>query len=320
MKQSVNLCDRNHFLLLKAIAILSVIIGHIGNFTGKTWFTPLGGFGVAIFLFCSGYGLTISAKNGGGVKNYWFKKIINVYLPFFIIECITSFIFKRSFLAFILDITFIKMSHPYGWYMQYLFVCYLIFYLIFVLIKNEKFQNIVFIILGLVSFFIFPNLQAEQALSFVLGIIAARYIDANTINKNKLILIGSCLIVLGIIFLAIKQIPYCRMANHYVITFLNLSLKLSLAMGVILISFIIGKYIKFLLPIGKISYELYLVHGYFIFVISKNLFKNFVLNSTVFIIFVFLVSAIFYIMNLQISKIFRRMMNSEPQKNIDNKQ
>lgn len=60
-------CSKQHFQILKGIAILVVMIGHCGNNSGVTWFTPLGGIGVAIFLFCSGYGIecSLSANRGG---------------------------------------------------------------------------------------------------------------------------------------------------------------------------------------------------------------------------------------------------------------
>jgi peptidoglycan/LPS O-acetylase OafA/YrhL len=65
--------SKEHFQYIKGLAILAVIIGHIGNFSGKARFTPLGGIGVALFLFCSGYGLTKSYEKNG-LENYWMKK------------------------------------------------------------------------------------------------------------------------------------------------------------------------------------------------------------------------------------------------------
>lgn len=65
MNLNIKFCDKKHFIILKGIAIVAIVICHVGNLSGKTWFTPLGGIGVAIFLFCSAYGLTLSAKNGG---------------------------------------------------------------------------------------------------------------------------------------------------------------------------------------------------------------------------------------------------------------
>lgn len=306
MEKNVKLFDKNHFLILKAIAIIAIMIGHVGNFSGKTWFTPLGGFGVAIFLFCSGYGLSVSAKNGG-VDRYWTKKFINVYVPFFIIEVIAALILNRNFKTFILDIAFIDISHPYGWYMQYIFICYLLFYIAFKFIKNQKSIIVVFLLLGILSFFIFKNLQAEQALSFAVGIAAANYEKIKQIQKTKLFILGLVLIIIGISFLAIKQMPNIRALNHYVITLLNLIIKLFTAIGVVFISYSLSVLFGFLTPVGKISYELYLVHGYVIVIVSKNIFKNFVLNSFIFLLVVLFISWIFYLINSQIKKLLNKI-------------
>lgn len=67
--QTSSFCDKQHFLFIKGIAILCVMISHAGNNSGYTWFTPLGGIGVALFLFCSGFGIWLSLEktSGGGV-------------------------------------------------------------------------------------------------------------------------------------------------------------------------------------------------------------------------------------------------------------
>lgn len=77
--------SKEHFQYMKGIAILIVIIGHVGNFSGKTWFTPLGGIGVAMFLFCSGYGV-MKSYQAKGLRRFWQNKLIAVYCPFVIVE------------------------------------------------------------------------------------------------------------------------------------------------------------------------------------------------------------------------------------------
>ena len=47
----VNPFSKESFIYVKGIAILLVIISHIGNFSGKTWFTPLGGLVLQSFCF-----------------------------------------------------------------------------------------------------------------------------------------------------------------------------------------------------------------------------------------------------------------------------
>ena len=64
----MSFCSKEHFQVIKGIAILMIMVAHAGNNSGVTWFTPLGGIGVALFLFCSGYGIYYSLmKNRGGV-------------------------------------------------------------------------------------------------------------------------------------------------------------------------------------------------------------------------------------------------------------
>ena len=72
---NLSFCDKNHFEILKGIAIVLVITCHMMGNSGVAWFTPLGGIGVAIFLFCSGYGVYYSLyKNRGGTGNVDFLR------------------------------------------------------------------------------------------------------------------------------------------------------------------------------------------------------------------------------------------------------
>lgn len=167
-------CSKEHFQYLKGIAILAVIIGHIGNYSGKTWFTPLGGIGVAIFLFCSGYGLMTSYRNKG-LSLFWKNKLIAIYLPFALVEIITAVILRRGLSDVVLELLFLKRLHPFGWYMQYLIACYLLFWLGVKYISNQKIRIGIWGILAIASFFLFGNLQGEQAISFLSGILFAKY-------------------------------------------------------------------------------------------------------------------------------------------------
>ena len=80
----------------------------------------------ALFLFCSGYGLRCSYADAE-LKHFWKKKIIGVYCAYFLIEIVTAFVFARNFKTVVLDLLLIKPAYSYGWYMQYLFGCYIVF-------------------------------------------------------------------------------------------------------------------------------------------------------------------------------------------------
>ena len=121
---------------LKGLAVLMVVWGHIGACLHVNGIQFIGGVGVSIFLILSGYGLEKSYTNNG-LKKFWIKKLIKVFIPFWIIELIGSiatcdFDIKN----YILDVLFLKPGTAYGWYMGYLFICYCLFYIYKTLIEK----------------------------------------------------------------------------------------------------------------------------------------------------------------------------------------
>lgn len=293
--------SKEHFLYLKAIAILAVIVGHVGNFTEKTWFTPLGGIGVAIFLFCSGFGLSESYQKQG-LHRFWRKKLLGVYLPYFVVEVIAGIVCRRSILDIVLGLVFVKRSHPYGWYMQYLIVCYLLFWLAYKWIPHQTARLILFGVCSLASFVLLPNLQGEQAISFLAGILFSVHGKSRLIPKDralpvsKWVLWGIGLLIVSAVLLALKQLPVVRTQHHYVITLLNLLLKSSFAAGVIAITSVFAPFAKWVGFVGVISYELYLLHGYSLSFIGENVFGTFLLSALGFLAITFACSAIFHLL------------------------
>lgn len=106
--------DKYSSIIIKGVAIILVILCHLGGKTGSVVFTPLGGIGVAIFLFLSGYGLEKSYEKKG-LNNYWKKKISYVFLPYLAIELVASgagLITYKSIINFILDIYYLHKMYP----------------------------------------------------------------------------------------------------------------------------------------------------------------------------------------------------------------
>ena len=124
--------------ILKGIAIIMVIVGHIGSaIPGLRLFTPLGATGVGLFLVCSGYGIEKSYNKNGRI-GYWRKRIINVWIPYAIIELFALPLhIEKGCVSIIKDLLLIETLHPFGWYMQYLFVWYIVYYL-FSFIKKRR--------------------------------------------------------------------------------------------------------------------------------------------------------------------------------------
>lgn len=94
---------------LKGIAILMVIFGHTGYFLASDtrFLYPLSvasGVGVNLFLFMSGYGLTISAsKSSSSPLTFYLKRLSKIYPPMWMI------------IALLLILDFLLLGRTYTW-------------------------------------------------------------------------------------------------------------------------------------------------------------------------------------------------------------
>lgn len=285
-KRKMPLLSQKHFELLKGIAIIAVLICHTGGYSGVTWFTPLGGIGVALFLFCSGYGLTCSYTKTD-LKNFWKKKILSVYATYFFIEIIAAIVLSRSFKSIILDLLLIRPAYIHGWYMQYLFGCYFIFWAAFKFIRQERARLCILLTLSVISFFAFDGLRGEQAFTFVGGILTAEIVKKKELSLYKYYtVIAILLLVLSVALLATKQLPVIRQQNMYMLTFLDLLIKTFVAASIIYLTYAIKLIYKigyaFFCFWGRISYSLYLVHGYLIFIMTNTIFGNYLIRSVIY--------------------------------------
>jgi len=93
---------------LKGFAILAIIFSHIGYFlAADTRFlyplSILAGVGVNLFLFLSGYGLTISlTKKKLTIKEFYKKRLVKLFLPLWLIISV----------FFTLDYFWLKITYP----------------------------------------------------------------------------------------------------------------------------------------------------------------------------------------------------------------
>ena len=102
--------------LLKGLAIMMVIIQHIGQILHISVLNPLGPIGVCLFLFISGYGLSFSYEKNGR-SGYFVKRVLKVYIPYLVsiaLFCVWSFwignISYEFYLAHILPLDWIKQQ------------------------------------------------------------------------------------------------------------------------------------------------------------------------------------------------------------------
>lgn len=206
--------SKQQSLLLKAIAIIFVIMSHTGMF-------PCGGaIGVHLFLIISGYGIYCSLEKN--VEGYWHRRIESVYLPY--LFCTVIFLVVRfvkygrmSFATIIVSLLgqdFNLNADPTMWYISYIFVCYLIAWGVFKFNKSYH-LNILFAIFafgavtlcGYKYIIWHPGTIAwNYGASFPLGMLVARYrfVKGKKARNAKI----SILIISLVITLILLPVPH----------------------------------------------------------------------------------------------------------------
>lgn len=275
-----DIANRNCTSTLRGIAILIIMMGHIGvsGFDFRV-FNPFGGIGVAMFLFLSGYGLTESYKENG-LSNFWKKKMMRIAIPYLIWIPIYHIVMQLSPLG--------NMNHleiiPRYWFVEYLLIAYFLFYILF---KYHPQKAIVIMtIIGGISFLTLDNLRTEQSLSFITGIIFSRNkLFFNNKNKEYILSIAFLSLFIGLISLYIKQLPIIRIYDLESIQFklLNLFIKLPIGISIVFVFFATKRDgIKWLMHIGNRSYELYLTHiPFYMSIIGRMLYLIIFIAQTV---------------------------------------
>lgn len=259
--------SKQQSLIIKAIAIIFVIMSHTGVF-------PCGGaIGVHLFLIVSGYGIYCSLEKGA--ENYWKKRINSVYLPY--LFCVSIFLIFRFFMYGKITLLTVIVSllgqdfnlnvDPTMWYISYIFACYLIAWTIFKL-KNRPSVAFLFGVLAFgtitlcgYKYIIWHHgtIAWNYGLSFPLGALLARY---RNIDENK-----AKYVKIGIFFLSFAATALLLPIPHE--KFIKFFFTLSCAVFVyslLTVFEINGKNImtKIFEAIGKQSYFMYLNEAFLI--------------------------------------------------------
>ena len=269
MPEGTEFMDKQHTEVIKGIAIMCVVLSHVGNANGTRIFAPGGGIGVALFLICSGYGLCESARKGFNLGKFWKRRIINVFLPYALIRVI-AFVVSPSdattIVELLLDVTCIRPRYVLGWYLDYLLFCYVVFS-VYQLVRR-RFGNkamVLMVAVAVISFFVSPTeLQAEQSMSFLTGILLSEYKDSAILSRLKSRPCGvtEAAFLVGAAAFVLKQLRILEFS--YWIYLLQMIYKFGWAVMILTAIWTLMK--RFSLKpaafIGKYSYEIYLTHGY----------------------------------------------------------
>lgn len=244
---------------LRGIAVILVILSHfIGGGFALRYFTPLGGIGVAMFLFLSGFGLEESYTHNG-LKRFWPKRLCRILIPYLlwaIMWFIVSHLFKYQ-----------TSLLPRYWYLEYLVLWYALFWLSKYLPKRYGYWFLITVAVAL--FFVMHNTQTEQTFSFILGMMVSdRKEQLSEIGKVKWVFICILLFGLGVSCLALKQIPIIRSLGEesLVVKMVQLGIKLPLGLAITIATILLFREVfifKALTSVGVVSLELYLVQMQF---------------------------------------------------------
>lgn len=284
---------------LKGLAILAVVFSHVGYFlaTDQRFLFPLSimaGVGVDLFLFLSGYGLTVSTlKQKLPVLTFYKKRLLKLFTPIWIVLLLfltldyfllhisysLAYIIRSLFGFFPRADLFLDINSPL-WFITAL----LFFYLLFPVVFSKKYPWLTAMLLLAASYFVLKcqlpvsdsvlNLYELHYAAFPLGVAFASLIhksQAITDFVTAKIKISKALqhllkflyypayvaLMIGLLFVIGYTANYSGVGlGPAVIQRISLT-----TMGAILLFFMLKKFESRLLYIfGFYSYEIYLLH------------------------------------------------------------
>jgi peptidoglycan/LPS O-acetylase OafA/YrhL len=289
---------------LKGLAIIFVLLGHLG------YIFFAGAWGVNLFLILSGYGVYLSySKNG--LKDFFTKKAIKVYLPYLIYAIImvcyylytNHFVFSRKIvLATLLGLDINANLDKSMWYISFIFFEYFLFFVtatfankVSKIISKEKFIFFTIIILSVLfmKFFDFNLLWHVESgvtfyvFAFPIGVLLAIIKDWK-VNKN----FRELLFVFASIVCFIITICLYKNCNTFFQYFI---FALAIPGLIILISQILKKFNsnKILLFFGEYSFYIYLWE-WFLLNMKDSWFAQFKYTIIINIVYVLLCVVISY--------------------------
>ena len=274
---------------------------HIAQFTCASWLNPryirkgldifvTAGYPmVAMFLFCSGYGLYKSAK----AKPDFFKRFLPVrVIPILIPSILTAlvYVFLRLYrkLPIVINNPIAvgdhTTLHPFIWYVPCMIVLYIGFYIGFGLFKKDwaGILTVSLFTLGWIAYCIsfgYGSWWFNTCHMFLIGILVAKYEKKFFESCKKLYalrLIGTILICpvlwymadnAGGFYLTIKKLQWTP-HNGYIADLYGWIFQFLYTLAFMSLYYLLSMKMKVGNPVlrffGKFTLELYLVHGIFV--------------------------------------------------------
>ena len=305
---------------LKGFLALGIVFHHLSQWvtTGVEFsnFNYMGTYTVSAFFFLSGYGLYIqNERKEGYLDNFLVKRLSRVIVPVIFVSgiYIVYFISNKYVITINYFINlFVKGSTiiANGWFVDIIILLYVCFYVSFKIFSNRTIAILVNTIL-IVGYIILATKLGydfwwyNSSLPFALGLIWAKY--NKEIDKVLSDYYFICIILVTCLLFISHQYSFIlkklSLVDDYSYGFAANIDNIIFTVFFILIVRKIDFSNKYLLFLGKISFELYMIHGLVISIFGKY-FVTSRLNDIIFTILVLSVSIILaWIINLIIGKI-----------------
>ena len=310
---------------LRGFLAIGIIFHHLSQWvtSGEEFsnFSYMGTYIVSIFFFLSAYGLYFQNENKKNyLDNFLVKRLSKILVPFFSISLI--YMFYRFVNGQLMDLDFFANLFKKGstiiyngWFVDIIILMYIFFYISFKFFRNKSISiviNTIFVI-GYICLAIKLGYSVwwyNSALAFVIGLIWAK--NQNKIDRflDRYYFIAIILVTV-LLFFSHKYnilLKYVHLEDSY-----SYALAANLDNIIFTIYFIILflKKINFsnvyLTLIGRISFELYMIHGLVISILEK-IFVSSRVNDVLFTFFVLMISLILaWIINKLVNRFIQQV-------------
>lgn len=305
---------------LKGFLSLGIVFHHLTHWvtTGEEFsnFGYMGTYVVSVFFFLSGYGLYIqNERKEDYLDNFLSKRLSRILIPFIFISSI--YLIYRNINGQALTITFFvdlfkKGSTVIynGWFVDIIILMYVFFYISFKMFSNRTISILINTILIVVYIVLAIRLEYgfwwyNSSLPFVLGLLWAKNKNSidEILNKYYFIIL---VCITGLLFIS-HQYSFVLKKLH-IVDSVSYGFAANIDNIIFTIFFIlmvrkIDFSNKYLLFLGKISFELYMIHGLVMSIFGKCFITS-RLNDVVFTILVAVTSiTLAWIINSIVRKI-----------------
>lgn len=279
--------DVDRTLSLRGILVLLIVVHHLSGVTSFLDLSPpfrmfisqfsfFGGGTVSMFFFISGYGLMVSLrKKGEKYLDSFYKKRFLKLLPSFLSAtvffiCIRCASEHLSVWNICYEITSGFPPLPNSWYMYALFLLYIVFHAVFSIYGVKERKALIWMWIGsfiyiiCISYLGWGYWWYTSILAFNIGTEYAHNEQRIRVfaKKHQGFLYVSLILFLLIPVMIYRAFPFDERIRIVSFMALNTMLPVAMVWVIQVLGIIKLPSINFL---GRISYEVYLVHGIFIY-------------------------------------------------------